>query len=109
MPEASSLGNGTISGISSMNEQQAVRCIFSTELVPVSIFPISDNIGPFITYNDGVRLSTIDASPKTVGELVVFCPSPYQFAVLYCSVLTTEGLRWVPTLIYRKLIQSISR
>ncbi len=110
MSDLSSLENGGLSGISASSETQSPRCIFITEEVPVTIPVPGFSIGPSILYRTEVGVSVHDATPTQEGELIMYCPPPYQFAVPYCSVLNAEGYyRWVPTLIYRKLIQSISR
>ena len=110
MSELSSLGNGGLSGIGTSPAAGSPRCIFTTEDSPVSIPVPGLSVGPSILYRTEVGVSVHDATPTQEGELIMYCPPPYQFAVLYCSVLYIEGYyRWVPTLIYRKLIQSISR
>lgn len=110
MPEMSSLRNGGLS-VASSSSSDTPRCAFITEEVPPTVsgadgFPL----GPSLLIRTESGISLHDASPTQEGELIMYCPAPYQFAVPFCSVLNDEGSYvWVPTLIYRKLIQSISR
>lgn len=109
MPELSSLDNGGLSGVGSMRGSEAPRCIFTTEEVPADAPVEGLSIGPSLLIRTKVGVTVHDATPTQEGELIMYCPSPYQFAIPYCSVLTDGGYGWVPTLIYRKLIQSISQ
>jgi hypothetical protein len=109
MSELSSLSNGGLSGVSSSGLGETPRCIFITDEVPPAT-PIEGlSLGPSIITTAEYGLVVHDATPTQEGELIMYCPSPYQFAIPYCSVLTDTGYGWVPTLIYRRLVQSVSR